>query len=84
MFKNKEIQGYMVKKMYEQYKLDINECGAIIEGQAVLVGFKCPSIPGPRPREFLLDESFWIVLKQEGQHPYFCAYINHESDIIAL
>jgi hypothetical protein len=66
--------------MFEQFRLEIDECGAILEAQGVLIAFKCPSKAAAQPREFLLDESFWIVLKQQAKTPYFCAFVQSVTD----
>jgi hypothetical protein len=49
-FKNKELTGYAIKKMYEEIRFEINECGAILESQAALISFKSPSIRTEQPK----------------------------------
>jgi len=34
------------------------------------------AMPMPKnPKEIILDNSFWVVMKESGKHPYLCAYI---------
>lgn len=40
-FKNQELSQYFIRKMYEQIKLNIDESGAKVENEAVIIASRC-------------------------------------------
>ena len=62
-FSNPELKGYMISVMMEALKLKIDESGAKVESRAVMVGTKCPVINKQKPKEFIFNRTFWVVMK---------------------
>jgi hypothetical protein len=62
--------------MFEKIKFKIDEKGAKVENEA---GFMCgiTSVREKRPKRLIVDEPFWIVMKQTGRNPYFLLQINN-------
>lgn len=34
----------------------------------------------PEPKYFIFDKPFWVMMKEKGKHPYFCALIKNPTD----
>lgn len=41
---------------------------------------KCCIMKKEEPKQFILDKQFWVVMKEKGKHPYFCALIKSPQD----
>ena len=41
---------------------------------------KCCIMKKEEPKQFILDKQFWVVMKEKGKHPYFCALIKSPND----
>lgn len=53
-FKNQELSQYFIRKMYEQIKLNIDESGAKVENEAVIVASRC-MVFNPEKKRIFLD-----------------------------
>ena len=62
-FKNESLQEYFLAVMMEALKLKVDESGAKVESMAVMVATKCAMISTNQPRLFILDKTFWLVMK---------------------
>lgn len=72
-FSNEPLKDYVLAVMMEAIKLKIDETGAKVEARGVMMALKCCVKPDiDPPREFIVDKTFWIVMKESGQHPYVC------------
>ena len=60
--------------MMEALKLKVDESGAKVESMAVMMAMKSKAKKVER-RELILDKPFWLVMKEEGRHPYLCVKI---------
>lgn len=78
-FKNPELSQYLIAEMFEGVKLSIDESGAKVENQAVIVATRCMVIVKEKKR-IVLDRSFWVVMKEAGKNPYLCVLINEPND----
>jgi hypothetical protein len=63
--------------MFENIKFKIDEVGAKVENEAVIMMTKCAIISIKPKRTFIVDKPFWVVMKQKGCHPYFIVQINN-------
>ena len=77
-FENEQLKGLSLAVMKEALKLKIDESGAKVESEAIMMGITC--IDMDEPRSFILDKTFWIVMKEVGKHPYLCAQIREPID----
>jgi len=75
---NEGFENHVIAQMYEKIKFQMDESGARVENEAiigVLAGSNGPesdSPPPPTPRNFILDEPFWMIMKRSGSDvPYF-------------
>jgi hypothetical protein len=66
--------------MMEALKLKVDESGAKVEGMAVIKATKAKKAYVP-PREFILDSTFWLVMKEDRNHPYLCVEVVDPIDI---
>lgn len=64
--------------MKEAVKLDVNESGAKVEAEAVIIATLSCAMrrQEDKIKQIILNKNFWIVMKEKNHHPYFCAYIN--------
>ena len=60
-FENEQLKGLSLAVMKEALKLKIDESGAKVESEAIMMGIT--SIDMNEPRSFILDKTFWIVMK---------------------
>lgn len=71
-----KLLGYEIGDMFEKIKFRIDEVGAKVENEAVIV-MRLTAIFHPLPaKNLILDKPFWVVMKQKGTRPYFIAQIN--------
>lgn len=73
--KNEGFDDYIISKAFEALKLKMDEKGVTVEneGGIMMVG---SSMSMQEPNRYVFDDTFWIVLKEEGKHPYLCVKIN--------
>ena len=66
----------------EKLKLKVDEVGAKVESVAICADeYLCmEKPPPPPPREFIVDKTFWLVMKEKGKHPYLCIQISSPSE----
>ena len=85
-FTDEPLKEYMIAVMNEAFKLKVDESGAKVEGRAILYATKsvCVKKKEEIPREFILDKSFWLVMKEVKKHPYACVLVNNPVDISEL
>lgn len=79
-FKNPGYENYMISIMYEKIKFDINQKGARVEQEAVIIGETMSSAPINKPveRYFYLNKPFWLIMKRkDSQTPYFILGVNN-------
>jgi len=65
--------------MFENIKLKIDESGAKVENEAVMVMNRCMMMPQDL-KEFVLDKPFWIVMKEVGRHPYLAVFVRKTTE----
>lgn len=90
---NKGFEEYFIKEMYENIKFDMDEEGARVENEAVIMGFtnsiNMQEIK-KRPKYFILNKPYWIIMKRaDSNNPYFILGVNNTEvmelvDIISL
>lgn len=74
---SKGFTKYHIAAMFEGIKFKIDEVGAKVENEAVIMMTECKMIKPPNLRKFIVNRPFWVVMKQKGCHPYFVAQINN-------
>jgi hypothetical protein len=74
---NKGFEEYMILKMFENIKFNMDEKGARVENEAVIVIGK--SVPQfGEPRQFVLDKPFWVIMKRKNaQVPFFILHVKN-------
>lgn len=78
-FSNKGFEKYFIKYMFENIKFNMDEKGARVENEAVIVGSKT-SIEGPPPKikVLKLDKPYWVIMKRTSSpNPYFLLGLNN-------
>lgn len=77
---NKGFEGYQIQKMFEKIKFKMDEKGARVENEAVIVLGKSINLDLEKPRKFELNKSFWIVMQRKGTlNPYFILGLNNTN-----
>ena len=71
-FSDEPLKEYKISMMKEMLRLKIDESGAKMESRGFIVATKGPVIKKDLPREFILDRTFWLVMKEAKKHPYVC------------
>lgn len=66
--------------MVEAIKINVDESGAKMENRAMIFATKCCKIKNQTPRQFVLDKTFWMIMKEVGKHPYACFKIVNPMD----
>jgi hypothetical protein len=80
---NKDFKSYRIEKMFENIKFDMDEKGARVENEAVIVLGKSIEINDSKPRKFILNKPYWIIMKRtNSQNPYFILGINNTELMI--
>jgi hypothetical protein len=75
---NKGFESYFIAKMFENIKFDMDEKGARVENEAVIVLSKSIEIDSEKPKNLLLDKPYWVVMKRSNSsNPYFILGINN-------
>ncbi|MBN2572073.1 MAG: hypothetical protein JXA68_08095 [Ignavibacteriales bacterium] len=71
---NKGFEGYCISQMFENIKFDMDEKGARVENEAVIVLTKSVK----ESKNFILDQPYWVVMKRaDSQNPYFILGVNN-------
>lgn len=73
MITNPELKDFVISVMQEIIKFDMDEKGARVENEAIIVLTKSVA-PGDeyKPRSLLLDKPYWVVMKRfDSNNPYF-------------
>jgi len=60
----------------EGLKLKIDEKGVRCENIGCMFADECAFSASDR-KSLKFDKPFWIVLKEQGHHPYLCVHINN-------
>jgi len=71
---NKGYEDFIIKEMFEKIKFDMDQIGARVENEAVVVTGRGGGrrIERPKYRNFILDKPFWVVMQRKaGSNPYF-------------
>lgn len=77
---NKGFESYQIQKMFENIKFDMDEKGARVENEAVIVLAKSIQFDDEKPRKFILDKPYWVIMKRkDSQNPYFILGINNTN-----
>lgn len=63
--------------MFENIKFKIDEIGAKVENEAVMVLSKCMVVKPVIKRNLIVNQPFWVIMKQKEGYPYFVAQINN-------
>lgn len=73
----KGFESYRIAQMFENIKFDMDEKGARVENEAVIVMIK--GIPmQEKVRRFILDAPYWVVMKRaDSANPYFILGVNN-------
>jgi hypothetical protein len=75
---NGNLKGYILSIMVEKIKFRIDEVGAKVENEAEKIFLsKCFAGPNKKPKKFIFDRPFWIIMRQSNCHPYFIAFNNY-------
>ena len=75
---NKGFESYQIQKMFENIKFDMDEKGARVENEAVIVLGKSFQLDEEIPRKFILDKPYWIIMKRiDSSNPYFILGVNN-------
>ncbi len=77
---NKSLLGYGISVMQEIIKFDMDEKGARVENEAVIVVATSagPGHDSYKPKQLILDKPYWVVMKRfDSQNPYFILGVNN-------
>lgn len=82
MLLNKEFNNYAFSTVYEGIKLKIDQAGVKVENEGVIIAKVTSAFVEnpPEPKYFIFNETFWIVLKEKGKHPYLCIRVNDPKE----
>ena len=85
-FLNKDFTGYIISKMFENIKFDMDEEGARVENEAAIVMEMTAALPPREPikiKRIILDKPYWLIMKRtESKRPYFILGVNNENIMI--
>jgi 16S rRNA U516 pseudouridylate synthase RsuA-like enzyme len=76
---NVGFEDYFISQMFENIKFDMDEKGARVENEAVIVMEKAAfEIAEEKVKKFILNKPYWIVMKRiDSQNPYFVLGVNN-------
>ncbi len=78
--KNKRFEKYFIGEMFENIKFDLDNKGARVENEAVVVSHLLGGVLNSKPRMFVLDKPFWVIMKKVGSSsPYFLLGVNNTN-----
>lgn len=79
-FSNKGFENYFIAQMFENIRFDMDEKGAKVENEAAIVGIMAILPSQEKPRNFILDKPYWIIMKRsDSQNPYFITQVNNNE-----
>jgi len=74
---NRGFESYTISQMFENIKFDMDEKGARVENEAVIVMTKSAIMP-EKPKKFILDKPYWVIMKRtDSVNPYFILGVNN-------
>ena len=77
-FLNEGFEVYFIAKMFENIKFDMDNKGARVENEAVILMQNTAAVSDLKPRKFILDKPFWVVMKRtNSENPYFILGVNN-------
>lgn len=77
---NKGFESYQIQKMFENIKFKMDEKGARVENEAVIVLGKSANLDFEKVRKFELNKPFWVVMLRKGSsNPYFILGVNNSE-----
>jgi len=78
---NKNFDDYFIAQMFENIKFDMDNKGARVENEAVIMIAKSVAMPSKiEPKYLILDEDFWVVMKRaDSDVPYFLLGVDNVS-----
>jgi len=75
---NKGFETYFIAQMFENIKFDMDEKGARVENEAVIVIEESAMMEPEKPKNFILNKPYWVVMKRaDSQNPYFILGVNN-------
>ena len=75
-------QEYCIDKALQTIQFELDEKGGKIKSEAGMSLKATAIMPTEKPRDFLVDDTFTIFLKEEGRDlPYFAAQISDISQV---
>jgi hypothetical protein len=77
---NQGFSDYFIAQMFENIKFDMDEKGAKVENEAVIVMMETSAGPSKEPKikNFILDKPYWVIMKRaDSQNPYFILGVNN-------
>ncbi|MEA3295562.1 MAG: hypothetical protein U9Q27_00240, partial [Patescibacteria group bacterium] len=75
---NKGFTDYYIAQMFENIKFDMDEKGARVENEAIIVMHKDVMMEPEKPKNFILDKPYWAIMKRaDSQNPYFILGVNN-------
>lgn len=75
-------QEYCIDKALQTIQFELDEKGGKIKSEAGMSLKATAIMPTEKPRDFLVDDTFTIFLKEEGRNlPYFAAQISDISQV---
>ena len=73
---------YCIEKALQTIEFELDEKGGRIKSEAGMMNKATAIMPAEKPRDFLVDDTFTIFLKEEGRDlPYFAAQISDISQV---
>lgn len=75
---NKGFEKYFIAQMFENIKFDMDEKGARVENEAVILTKGFGIMEPEKLKNFILDKPYWVVMKRtNSQNPYFILGVNN-------
>lgn len=75
---NKGFKTYFIAQMFENIKFNMDEKGARVENEAVIVVPESIMMEPEKPKNLILDKPYWVVMKRtDSQNPYFILGVNN-------
>ena len=73
---NPNFKQYRVQTMVEKIKFRMDEVGAKVENEAVIMLSRM-CVLNPNKRSFLLNSPFWVVMRESEKQPYFILHVSN-------
>lgn len=75
---NKDFKDYFIAQMFENIKFDMDEKGARVENEAVIVMRESAMLEPENPKNLIMDKPYWVIMKRsDSQKPYFILGVNN-------